>query len=356
MKKNWLWAFFTIPLFLIIFYISLQYISLIVTSIFLYYISRPIFRIVYNKTEMRRVSALVAVLSFVIPISLISLYSIYFGFLQLISFTRTEEFSSIEPLMRNSITDFIGESQNITTSSLEITNSSNQGFYSFLLETLDPIIQSASLVTSLIISILIVLTLTYYLLKDGGNMRNWFEKWIVEDRISYTQGFFKYVDNELSSIFVGNILAAIIIAAMTIVIYLGLNIFLLPSKVNVPYPVLVGILCGLTSIVPILGMKLVYLPLTGYMTFVAYTNGFFEFIWSPLIVLLISSIIIDIIPEMIIRPYISSRNTHLGILILAYIIGPIFFGWYGLFLGPIMVVLATGFIKLVIPEIMSHEG
>ena len=35
---------------------------------------------------------------------------------------------------------------------------------------------------------------------------------------------------------------------------------------------------------------------------------------------------------------------------LAYIPGPLLFGWYGLFLGPLLVVLITDFVGVVVPD------
>jgi hypothetical protein len=39
----------------------------------------------------------------------------------------------------------------------------------------------------------------------------------------------------------------------------------------------------------------------------------------------------------------------------AYILGPVLFGWYGLFLGPLLLVLVVHFVRLVLPELVDGE-
>jgi predicted PurR-regulated permease PerM len=38
---------------------------------------------------------------------------------------------------------------------------------------------------------------------------------------------------------------------------------------------------------------------------------------------------------------------------LAYIFGPLLFGWYGIFLGPMLLVLLVHFVALVLPELLA---
>ena len=86
--------------------------------------------------------------------------------------------------------------------------------------------------------------------------------------------------------------------------------------------------------------------------------------------------VVDTIPDLIIRPIISGGSPsarvdrsppfvhlslrgegglHVGLVMFAYIFGPILFGWYGLFLGPIALVAITHFARLVLPELLQGE-
>jgi hypothetical protein len=40
---------------------------------------------------------------------------------------------------------------------------------------------------------------------------------------------------------------------------------------------------------------------------------------------------------------------------LAYVFGPLLWGWYGLFLGPVVLVLVVHFVRLVLPELLAGE-
>jgi len=37
----------------------------------------------------------------------------------------------------------------------------------------------------------------------------------------------------------------------------------------------------------------------------------------------------------------------------AYILGPLLFGWYGIFLGPMLLVLVVHFVRIVLPELLA---
>jgi hypothetical protein len=39
----------------------------------------------------------------------------------------------------------------------------------------------------------------------------------------------------------------------------------------------------------------------------------------------------------------------------AYILGPLLFGWYGIFLGPMILVLVMHFARIILPELLTRE-
>ena len=61
----------------------------------------------------------------------------------------------------------------------------------------------------------------------------------------------------------------------------------------------------------------------------------------------------NFIPDVVLRPFISGRNLHVGLVMIAYIVGPAFFGWYGLFLGPLLLVLAIHFVRRILLELLG---
>ncbi|MFB6295678.1 MAG: AI-2E family transporter, partial [Halobacteriales archaeon] len=64
--------------------------------------------------------------------------------------------------------------------------------------------------------------------------------------------------------------------------------------------------------------------------------------------------VVDVIPDMVLRPYVSARELHMGTVMFAYILGPLLFGWYGIFLGPMLLVIAVRFNRIVLPELLAR--
>jgi hypothetical protein len=75
---------------------------------------------------------------------------------------------------------------------------------------------------------------------------------------------------------------------------------------------------------------------------------------------------------LLVRPYVSSGASisigpftlqqqtespqpgiHTGTLMFAYILGPFLFGWYGIFLAPMVLVLVVHFVRIVFPELVD---
>jgi len=72
-------------------------------------------------------------------------------------------------------------------------------------------------------------------------------------------------------------------------------------------------------------------------------------------VLVVYFLVLDIIPQSLIQPYISGRQLNPMILLFAYILGPILFGWYGFFLMPIVFVLMLEAARIILPELLHGD-
>ena len=71
--------------------------------------------------------------------------------------------------------------------------------------------------------------------------------------------------------------------------------------------------------------------------------------------LVLSVVIVDTIPDFVLRPYFSGERTHVELSMLAYIFGPIVFGFYGLFFAPIVLVLALTFADTALPRLLGAD-
>jgi predicted PurR-regulated permease PerM len=102
-------------------------------------------------------------------------------------------------------------------------------------------------------------------------------------------------------------------------------------------------------------MKIVYLPVGAILAVAAVTSGQASAFGFVILFLVLAFVVVDTIPDFLIRPYVSGNRTHIGLLMFAYILGPIAFGFYGIFLAPILLVLITQFVRTIAPYVLSGK-
>jgi predicted PurR-regulated permease PerM len=110
---------------------------------------------------------------------------------------------------------------------------------------------------------------------------------------------------------------------------------------------------GIGSLVPIVGMKIVYVPVAVALLFIALTSNTAA-VWFPILFFSITFIFVDTIPDFFVRTYIAGRGLHTGLLMLSYIFGTVIFGWAGLFFGPLVLVFILHFARLVFPRLIRR--
>jgi predicted PurR-regulated permease PerM len=69
----------------------------------------------------------------------------------------------------------------------------------------------------------------------------------------------------------------------------------------------------------------------------------------------VAVVVVDTIPDLVLRPYLSGERTHVGLLMLAYIFGPVVFGFYGLFFAPIILALGVTFAHTALPRLLGGD-
>jgi hypothetical protein len=124
-----------------------------------------------------------------------------------------------------------------------------------------------------------------------------------------------------------------------------------PAALGLPYPTLLGLLTGAASLVPVIGIKLVWIPMLAWLAAVAFQAG--SGYWFVAVFGGVAAVVVDFVPDLVVRPYVSGRDLHLGLVMLAYVFGPLIWGWYGIFLGPMVLVPVVHFGRLVLPELVA---
>ena len=343
LQKHPIWWILGVVLTAFLCYFLQSFIGTFVFGLFFYYVSRPIYRPLNNYVPCRGVAAGLALLIVALPVV---------GLLLWVSITALQEY-------RLANIAFISEHLNPVLSPY-LTPSPVHSVFGLPLPTsidaiqdiLNTFFQYLSVFGIGVTHFMLMILLAFYLLRDDHRIVAWGLQFDNDD--NYLKRFFKAVDTELHHIFFGNILNAVFAGVIASTLYLGLK-EIAPTGLEIPYPVLIGALAGVASLIPIVGMKLIYLPVSAYLYAIAHLSPSDPGYWFPTSFLVLSFIVVDSIPDIILRPYVSGKNTHIGMLMLSYIFGPFLFGWYGLFLTPILLVLVLQYSRVILPELVGSR-
>ncbi len=333
----------------IIGYITYRFIAAFTVAVFLYYSTRRFYTSLGRFRLPKRVRAVLTISILAVPLLLLLSYTLVLVAVEARAFVETYPIFEAAP---DGIAWFEGLEDLPEPTIAGIIEAYRAGqldaFIDFAVE------QAAfvtSIVTGLLLNLLIVSVVTYYLLIDGETFRGWLLRFDDDDIV---REYLEAADDELEAVLFGNLLNVIVISLISIVVFGGYNA-VAPSGAEVPYPTLAGALTGIASLIPVVGMKIVYLPLAAIAAvrialgedpaLLSYVVGF----------LVLAIVIVDTIPDLVLRPYFSGERTHVGLLMLAYIFGPIVFGFYGLFFAPIVLVLALTFADTALPRLLGAD-
>ncbi|WP_254524904.1 AI-2E family transporter [Natrinema caseinilyticum] len=328
-----------------------RYVGTLLFAIFVYYATRPLYRWLDQYIEYPNVTATATILFAVLPMVAVVAYAGFVALQELNQFLAASDLhayrSFFQPYLRLARQGNVGRL-------IESLRSSSGGSVATVVRqglpsTLQQVTAAAGFVFSVLARFFLMLTMLFYLLRDDHKLRRWFD-----DSIDDRQGIVEYataVDDDLETVFVSNLAVILVAATVAAVTYYGLNV-LASSGPVVGTPVLLSLLIGIGTLIPAVGMKIVYVPY-GLILFglaVATPTPF----WHPIAFLVLTFVVVDTIPDFFARSFLSARSgVHMGLVLLGYFLGTLAFGWYGLFLGPIVVVLAVHFAHDVFPDLAS---
>lgn len=334
-----------IGLFLLIAYVAVAFLAVLVFTIFLYYAIRPIFRFLDRFDLGRRVRASLSILLFGLP------FVVLIGYTVAVVAAEIRRFLSDRGLVGRGIDRLVAELNvgGLDLASLEgLARNGSANVSSVAGQLLD----AASLAGSVFVQLLLLLTGTYYLLVDGPKLVEWF--FDTYDDTGIVRDYAVAVDSELSMTLFGNIVNIFITAIISLVTFYLYNVFA-PAGASVPFPALLAALAGLGSLIPVVGIKIVYVPLCLALAVNAWMIGQLDLLWPIAVLAVISAFVVDFVPDIIVRAQVSAEQTHTGLLLVAYIVGPSVFGFYGLFLAPIVLVATTNAVTILLPYVLSGE-
>jgi predicted PurR-regulated permease PerM len=202
-----------------------------------------------------------------------------------------------------------------------------------------------------VLHLFLSLTFAFYLLRDDHDLAGWFRAEVGGEGTT-PYAFLSAIDRDLHSVYFGNVLTVLLVAVVAVAVYNGLNT-IAPAQLSIPLPTTLALATGLASFVPIVVGKLVYVPMGLYLAVRAFQVDP-ALLWFPALFFVAAFVFLDMLPVMFLRPYLSGQTLHTGLVMFAYILGTVLFGWYGLFFGPLVVVFVVQFVNIVLPGLL-HE-
>jgi len=186
-----------------------------------------------------------------------------------------------------------------------------------------------STIPQIILSLFVFFATYFYLLLDGKRVWGWLKANIPLDKEQKNE-IFGNVEVYAHTLINVWILIAIAQGIAAEVIFIVLDL---------PYPMLAGIIAATLSILPIVGTGLLYFPVSAYLIFTGdITTG---------IILLAYAIPVGGTLDYILRPYFTSKwaEIHPLIVLVGIFGGMLIFGAAGLVIGPILLLISLAVFK-----------
>ncbi|HET7323772.1 MAG TPA: AI-2E family transporter [Halococcus sp.] len=350
------WALLGVALVVVLAVVFEEFFGTLLFALFVYYAARPVYRRINDHTEHPDLAATVTLLVFALPAFVVVLYTLWtalHGLDQLLQTLRLQQFHSVlEPYIDVSVLTS-NQSHILATIFKNPLKLFDTSPLKLLRRLPGSIVVDIETVFRVLLDVFVMVAVVFYLLRDDQKIAAWFRDSVEEDG-ELVEEFLTGVDDDLFTVYAGNILHAVVIGVLSVIVYNGLNL-IAPSSLMIPYPSLLGILTGIGSLVPIVGMKIVYVPVAVALLFIAVTSQA-SALWFPIVFFAVTFVFVDTIPDFFVRAYIAGRGLHTGLLMFSYIFGTVVFGWMGLFLGPLVLVLVLHFARLVFPWLLRRES
>ena len=319
------WWAFVLALALVAGFVAYSFVGMAVLGVFGYYATRPIYRRLERRVDSDGIAAGVTVLLIVIPLLVLLLYAGFNVVQQVqqaigaggsgaagsvvdLSMLPSDQADTVRTFLRNP-RQAVSQPQQVAGTVLGLGA------------------QAFSAVTGGLLLVGLALTISFFLLKNddrlGGGLEALFGG---RDTVAYT--YAAAVDEDLESVFFGNLLFVLTMAVIAVIAYEATNL-LAPAGLHIPMVLALGVLTGAASLIPIVVGKVIYLPVVAYLGFQALqagNNGTIAFVVGTLVVYFL---VLDILPQTFIQPYITGRQLDMLVLMFAYILGPVLWGWYG---------------------------
>jgi predicted PurR-regulated permease PerM len=212
--------------------------------------------------------------------------------------------------------------------------------------------QAIGTIGAVVFNMFLSLLIAFFLLVSDRDLSDWFESNVFGEDSLATK-YLSTVDRGLGSIYFGYTMTIFAVIILSAIIYTMFNFFA-PGGLSIPSVVLFAVVTGFFTLVPLVGRSIVYFTIAATLAVQAVTVDP-RLLWFPLVFLAVMIVAFDNLVRTYIRPYLSGRLLNTGLVMFAYLFGPPLFGWYGIFLGPFLMVFVVTFVQMILPVLANPE-
>ncbi|MBW9222959.1 AI-2E family transporter [Methanothermococcus sp. SCGC AD-155-K20] len=314
---------FVLMIFLFMVYLIYPFFDAIALSCAFAYMGRPIYDLI--KPYMgKSLAAIICLLVFIVPTVIVGLIALMdlVTYLSQIDIQNLQNLNIINLLnyKLHSVSSIFGYSWHINEDTLM-----NYIFqiWAYFEPHIKGLVSQIMIVPMLIIKVMMILFMTYYLLKDGDMIKKVILSHVPDKFHQKTEVFLDKLNESYKNLFIGNALTSIAIGVIS-----GVGYYIL----GVPNAFILAVITGIFALLPIVGGWTIYMPLSLYYLIMGEAlKGVGLFIFGALF--------LSIMPDFVIRPLIvkNESDIHPSLVLIAFLIGPLTLGIGGFAIGPLIV-------------------
>lgn len=333
------WWLVGFAVFGVLAWVGFSYLGWLVFGLFTYYVARPIARRIEDRVGSPSLAAGLTLAFIIVPIVLFiaAFLSVAVGqALELLSGQSAQQLLARLPI----------PTQNFPSDPAQIA----------VVMLQDPTVSTAlgefgvavGAAGATLFNVFLAVIFAFFLLTSGDALADWFRTNVFGSD-SLAVGYLRRVDRGLTSIYFGYTLTIFVVIVLAAVIYTVFNA-VAPGDLTIPQAVLLAVITGIFTLIPLLGRSIVYAFIVALLAVQALAVDA-TLLWVPVAFFALMVLVFDNVIRTYVRPYLSGKAYHMAFVMFAYLLGPALFGWYGIFLGPLVMVVSVEFITGILPRL-----
>ncbi|KAB1198612.1 MULTISPECIES: AI-2E family transporter [Haloferax] len=322
-------------------WVGFRYLGWVVFGLFTYYVGRPITRRLLRHISSRSMVAGLTLTFIIVPILLFILLFLGVATNQALQILSSDLTTAVLDRLRLPIESLPSDPVELLVVVLSDPS------YSSLVEQFGGFV---GVFATTLFNVFLTLIFAFFLLVEDVRLSRWFEDNIF-GADSLAVDYFRSVDKGLTSVYFGYTLTIFVVIILAAIIYSAFNFFA-PPGIRIPYAILLAVVTGVFTLIPLVGRSVVYAFIVGILSLEALSIDA-QLLWIPAVFFVSMVLVFDNVVRTYIRPYLSGKSYHMALVMFAYLLGPVLFGWYGIFLGPLLMVFTVEFITKIMPRLVN---